>query len=108
MSISSASKLEILVYRAKKRKARSQFAYTHMYNSLYTLHFVCRCREENGIALIATVNNQRREIVVEGVIPKEEAREKVKVLTIHQLGDYVKNKQTLSTRWLNDVLCEVY
>lgn len=77
-------------------------------SSLYTLRFVCRCREENGIALIATVSNQRREIVVEGVIPKGEAPEKVKVLTIHQLGDYVKNKQTLSTRWLNDVLCEVH
>lgn len=64
-----------------------------MRGSLYTLRFICRCREENGIALIATVNNQRREIVVEGVIPKGEAPEKVKVLTIHQLGDYVKSKQ---------------
>jgi len=61
---------------------------------------VCRCREGNGIALIATVNNQRREIVVAGVIPKGEAPEKVKVLIIHQLGDYVKNKQTLSSPWL--------
>lgn len=67
-----------------------------------------RCHEENGIALIVTVNNQRREIVVEGVIPKGEAPEKVKVLIIHQLGDYVKNKQTLSSCWLNDVSCEVY
>lgn len=57
--------------------------------------FVCRCREENGIAPIATVNNQRREIVVEGVIPKEEAPEKVKILIIRQLGDYVKNKTNI-------------
>lgn len=70
--------------------------------------FAYRCHEENGIALIATVNNQRREIVVEGVIPKGEVPEKVKVLIIHQLGDYVKNKQTLSSCWLNDVSCEVY
>lgn len=62
---------------------------------VHIVRFVCRCHEENGIALIATVNNQRREIVVEGVIPKGEAPEKVKVLIIHQLGDYVKNKQTL-------------
>lgn len=70
---------------------------THLktYDSLYTLYFVCRCHAENGIVLIATVNNQRREIVVEGVIPKGEAPEKVKVLTIHQLGDYVKNKQNI-------------
>jgi len=70
---------------------------------LYIARFAYRCHEENGIALIATVNNQRREIVVEGVIPKGEAPEKVKVLIIHQLGDYVKNKQTLSSCWLNDV-----
>lgn len=74
----------------------------------HVVRFVYRCHEENGIALIATVNNQRREIVVEGVIPKGEAPEKVKVLIIHQLGDYVKNKQTLSSRWLNDVSCEVH
>lgn len=66
--------------------------------STYILRFAYRCHEENGIALIATVNNQRREIVVEGVIPKGEVPEKVKVLIIHQLGDYVKNKQTLSSR----------
>ena len=51
---------------------------------------IFRCQGENGIVLIATVSNQRREIVVEGVIPKGEAPEKVKVLNIHQLGDYVK------------------
>lgn len=66
----------------------------------YRTYFVRRCHEENGIAPIATVNNQRREIVVEGVIPKGEAPEKVKVLIIRQLGDYVKNKQTLSSPWL--------
>lgn len=66
---------------------------------LIYLSHIFRCQGENGIVLIATVNNQRREIVVEGVIPKGEAPEKVKVLIIHQLGDYVKKKkQTLSTR----------
>lgn len=56
-----------------------------------------RCQGENGIALIATVNNQRREIVVEGVIPKGEAPEKVKVLIIHQLGDYVKKPNIVNS-----------
>lgn len=59
---------------------------------LIYLSHIFRCQGENGIVLIATVNNQRREIVVEGVIPKGEAPEKVKVLIIHQLGDYVKKK----------------
>lgn len=61
---------------------------------LIYLSDIFRCQGENGIVLIATVNNQRREIVVEGVIPKGEAPEKVKVLIIHQLGDYVKKKKT--------------
>lgn len=67
-----------------------------------------RFHEGNGTALIVTVNNQRREIVVEGVIPKEEAPEKVKVLIIHQLGDYDKQKQKqkqtniVKSRWFND------
>lgn len=63
--------------------------YSHLF--IYLSH-IFRCQGENGIVLIATVNNQRREIVVEGVIPKGEAPEKVKVLIIHQLGDYVKKK----------------
>lgn len=85
----------------KVKRAISKHRFYYVQHSTYRYH------EENGIALIATVNNQRREIVVEGVIPKGEAPEKVKVLIIHQLGDYVKNKQTLSSCWLNDVSCEV-
>ena len=54
-----------------------------------------RCPEENGTARIVTVSNQRRETAADGVIKakKEAARETVKVLIIHQLGDYVKAKQ---------------
>lgn len=79
--------VNIYAYTHPKKKPKKNDTHFIMHISSRRFH------EGNGTALIVTVNNQRREIVVEGVIPKEEAPEKVKVLIIHQLGDYDKKKK---------------